>query len=152
MNPLLAFRINKDPRQSRRTTSPQDAPDFLAGSYKRYKADTNVFTAWLSQSTAACGYIAPKTTRQQPTPPSNLPTPPPKAPHPTLTLAEKLRAQAEKKAKKKEDKKSPVAPEPAPVEVPIVKHTTSPRELQRQAEIVARNAKIKIPDAILKVT
>jgi hypothetical protein len=141
--------IRRQPYEQR---TPKMLPNFLAGSYKRYKADTNVFTAWLSRSAAACGYTAPKTTRQQPAPSSNLPTPPPKAPHPTLTLAEKLRAQAEKKAKKKEDKKNLVAPEPTPIEVPIITHTTSPRELQRQAEIVARNAKVKIPDAILKVT
>ena len=31
-------------------------PEILAGSYIRYKEDTNVFTTWLSQAAVACGY------------------------------------------------------------------------------------------------
>lgn len=30
-------------------------PEALAGSYQRYKSDTNVFMTWLGQAAAACG-------------------------------------------------------------------------------------------------
>lgn len=39
-------------------------PEVLAGSYSRYKEDTNVFTTWLSKAAIACGYRAPKIQRQ----------------------------------------------------------------------------------------
>ena len=31
-------------------------PEILAGSYARYKEDTNVFTTWLPKAAVACGY------------------------------------------------------------------------------------------------
>lgn len=70
-----------------------------------------------------------------------------------MTLAEKLRAQAEKKAKKREEKKNlgAAASEPESVVLPTVKHTIKTHELLRQAEVVSKNAKIKIPDAIVHV-
>ena len=39
-------------------------PGFLAGSYKRYKEDTALFTTWLANAAAACGY-KPKASKYQ---------------------------------------------------------------------------------------
>ncbi|KAF4537409.1 uncharacterized protein LTHEOB_1600 [Lasiodiplodia theobromae] len=35
-------------------------PEFLSGSYRRYKEDTTAFTTWLSQAAAAVGWKVPK--------------------------------------------------------------------------------------------
>jgi hypothetical protein len=135
-------------------------PELLAGSYQRYKSDTNVFTTWLSTTATKCGYKLPKTAKPEPST-TSTPGPPPSqsaGPAPiakTLTLAEKLRAQAEKKAKKREDKKNPpvrnLEPETQPVALPTMKHTIKTQDLLRQAEAVAKDPKIKIPDAIAHV-
>ena len=70
-----------------------------------------------------------------------------------MNLAERLRAQADKKAKKREGKKSPgTVPETPILEAPsTVKHTIRTQDLLRQAEIVSQNRKIKVPDAIIHV-
>lgn len=71
-----------------------------------------------------------------------------------MTLAEKLRAQAEKKAKKRGEKKnggtSSEAPE-LPTDLPTNKYSVKTHELVRQAELIAKNGKIKIPETILRV-
>ncbi|KAF8855489.1 hypothetical protein BDZ45DRAFT_502211 [Acephala macrosclerotiorum] len=137
-------------------------PDILTGSYQRYKNDTNVFTTWLAKTAASCGYKAPKSARkEQPPPPTpSPPTPRAAAPKSTLTLAEKLRAQAEEKAKKaakkKEEKRNPTATNAAaadtePEPLSTTKHYVRTRDLLRQAEIVSKNAKVKIPDTIVQV-
>jgi hypothetical protein len=58
-----------------------------------------------------------------------------------LTLAERLRAQAEKNNSK-------IAAEAL---IPTVKHIINTQDLVKEAEIVARNFKSTIPDTIFKV-
>ncbi|KAK4547201.1 hypothetical protein LTR36_001422 [Oleoguttula mirabilis] len=43
-------------------------PEFLAGSYKRYKEDTDVFTIWLAKAAGACGYTSTDVARQKAAP------------------------------------------------------------------------------------
>lgn len=131
-------------------------PDALAGSYQRYKSDTNVFTTWLAKTAETCGYTAPKTTVQASgsgsasasastsTSASASATPP----DPSKSLAEQLREKAAKKAAKKEQKKQADS-QPT---TPTVKYSVGTQDLVRQAEIVSRNiARIKIPDTVLQV-
>ncbi|CZR59539.1 uncharacterized protein PAC_09433 [Phialocephala subalpina] len=100
--------------------------------------------------------------QEPPSQTSNPTTPPAAAPKPTWTLAEKLRAQAEEKAKKaakkKEEEKNPAATkaaaaaaEPEPEPLPTYTYTVRTQDLLRQAEIVSKNAKVKIPDTIVQV-
>jgi hypothetical protein len=134
-------------------------PDILAGSYQRYKSDTNVFTTWLSATATKCGYKLPKSAKQEPSVASGSqpprPSAEPAASERTLTLAEKLRAQAERKAKKREEKKIPaVKSTEVETELAVVqttKHTVKTQDLLRQAEAVAKSSKFKIPDAIAQV-
>jgi len=128
-------------------------PELVAGSYKRYKTDTNTFTTWLAKSAAACGYKIPKDVPQEPSS-----TAPPKPTEPThrekiMTLPEKLRAQADKKREKREGKKTPrtVPATSIPIVPSTVTHTVRTQDLLRQAEVVSKNAKIQVPDAILQV-
>jgi hypothetical protein len=131
-------------------------PEILAGSYQRYKSDTNVFTTWLSTTAIACGYRPPKATLQESSTASQQlpPTTQLAAAANTLTLAEKLRAQAEKKARKREEKRSLTKVpgiEAEPVAVPTTKHTVKTQELLRQAKAVAGSSKFKVPDSIVQV-
>jgi hypothetical protein len=127
-------------------------PEILAGSYERYKKDTDAFTTWLSKTAAACGYTPPLARTQHP---STLPsiTLASNSPDDVPTLAERLRAQAEKKAKKREAKKAPESSKPAtePTSVPIVKHMVSAQDILRQAKAIANNAKIGIPNSMVYI-
>lgn len=38
-------------------------PEILAGSYRRYKEDTDVFITWLSTTAKACGYKSETSSR-----------------------------------------------------------------------------------------
>ena len=40
-------------------------PDFLSGSYQRYKQDTALFTTWLAKAAASVGYKPEALRRQQ---------------------------------------------------------------------------------------
>lgn len=73
--------------------------NILGSSYRRYKEDTNAFMMWLLEKAAVCGYRPLETSKpNQPVcateTPYNVP----------LTLAEKLREKAAKKALKREEK------------------------------------------------
>jgi hypothetical protein len=71
----------------------------------------------------------------------------------TLTLAERLLAQAAKKAKKRPDKKNSTADQSqADPEVrPTLKYTIGTQELLLQAKIVAEKSKLGILESIFKV-
>ena len=75
------------------------------------------------------------------------------------TLAERLRAQAEKKAKERETKKAPVSKSSEPVnasatsaaspdDVPTLTYTLGTSEIIRQAEAVAKITKVGIPNTM----
>ena len=129
-------------------------PGVLDGSYQRYKTDTNTFLRWLSRAAILCGHKKSKRTSSAPPSASSTKPPPSNAPEKTLTLAEKLRAQAGKKAnKEEEEKKNPGAASAGsePVVRPIVRHIIRTDTLLRQAELVAKNEKIKVPDMVIQV-
>jgi hypothetical protein len=129
-------------------------PGVLDGSYQRYKTDTNTFLRWLSRAAILCKYKKSKRTSSALPSASSTKPPPSNAPEKTLTLAEKLRAQAGKKeTREEEEKKNPVAASAGlePVVRPIVRHTIRTDLLLRQAELVAKNEKIKVPDVVIQV-
>ena len=72
-------------------------PEILAGSYLRYKEDTNAFTTWLSKAALACGYKPAQ--RQQ------LKQRPAQQQTPTTTPRLKGKARKEAKAAAAESKK-----------------------------------------------
>lgn len=118
-------------------------PDILAGSYKRYKQDTTVFTTWLSQAAIACGYKS-LTDRAQNNVPARLPQ--------ALSLAPRLKGKARKEAKAAavENTKPPAAADPSPT---VVRYEVTTQELLNQASAVAmgQNAGIKVPGSVVRV-
>lgn len=124
-------------------------PEFLAGSYQRYKADTNAFTTWLYEAAIASGYRLPnsKVAQKENNPPLTASVSPPA---PALTYAEKLRAKQRVKEAKKKEKKQP-AVESQSGDAPAVKHVVAASEILEQAKIVSKNPKIQVPDAILHI-
>ena len=102
-------------------------PEILAGSYKRYKEDTNVFTTWLSQAAVACGYQA-KQEKVHEKPQLNMTQ--------AISVTPRLKGKARKEAKAAaaEIKKPTLVDEPSP---PIVKYNVTTQELLNQAEAVA---------------
>ena len=117
-------------------------PEILAGSYKRYKEDTNVFTTWLSQAAAACGY-KPAQQEQNKSKPACQRTP-------TTTPRLKGRARKEAKAAAAESKKLSDNFEPPR---PTVKYNVTTQELLHQAEAVAKSEKVlmRLPDSVVRI-
>ncbi len=117
-------------------------PEILAGSYKRYKEDTNVFTTWLSQAAIACGYNPAQQEQNKPKPAyQQTPTPNPRL---------KGKARKEAKAAAAESKKLLDDFEAPP---PTVKYNITTQELLYQAEAVAKSEKIamKVPDSVVRI-
>ena len=113
-------------------------PDFLAGSYKKYKQDTALFTTWLANAAASCGYKPRATKRphsEQPAQVKSVNTELPLPSTPKLKGRErKLARDAAAKAKKVNDD-IPTTPQ-----VPsTVKYTITTAELLRQAEAVTQS-------------
>jgi hypothetical protein len=127
-------------------------PKYLAGSYQRYKSDTNAFTTWLSKTAEACGYTAAKIVgREQSADPNTASTSMPVSAPAAIsqTLAEKLHEKAAKKAAKREDKKQPEAALDA--DFPTAQYAIKTQDLIRQTETVAKKSKVGIPETILYV-
>lgn len=117
-------------------------PEILAGSYLRYKEDTNVFTTWLSKAAVACEYKPAQ--RQQ------LKQRPAQQQTPTTTPRLKGKARKEAKAAAAESKKlsdNNDAPQPT------VKYNVTTQELLNQAEAVAKcgKATVKLPDSVVRI-
>ena len=117
-------------------------PEILAGSYIRYKEDTNVFTTWLSQAAVACGY-KPAQREQYKQWPAEQQTP-------TITPRLKGKARKEAKAAAAESKKLS-----DDFEAPrtTVKYNITTQELLNQAEAVAncKKAAVKVPDSVVRI-
>lgn len=143
---------------------PDMLPDFLAGSYKRYKQDTAFFTTWLAKTAAACGY-RPKATEHRHTEQSGPIKPPvPIAcsevsgavtPEAALLPSRRLKGKERKatKAAADEAKKSnaDALEPPAPL---TVKYTITTEELLRQAEAVIQSRvrfRIQMPASLRTV-
>ena len=132
-------------------------PDFLAGSYKKYKQDTALFTTWLANAAASCGYKPEATKRphsEQPAQvkPANSESPLPSTPK-LKGRERKLARDAAAKAKKaNSDIPKPQLPKP---QLPsTVKYTITTAELLRQAEAVTQSgarSRVQMPATLRAV-
>ena len=118
----------------------------LDGSYRRYREDTTVFTAWLSKAAIACGYQTPKALSQYRTAPEK---------QETQGSATKLKGRARKEAreaakasKETASNSSNIEPRPSVTNYGITTH-----ELLKQADTIAASKKagIEIPESIVRV-
>ena len=137
-------------------------PEFLAGSYKRYKQDTAFFTTWLANAAASCGYKPEAKRRHSEQPaivkpsaatsysdaskPANTKSPLPSTGR-LKGRERKLARDAAAKAKKANgDRSEPDRSEPQSPST--VKYTITTAELLRQAEAVTQsrtNSRIQMP-------
>lgn len=136
-------------------------PDFLAGSYERYKQDTALFTTWLAKAAASCGY-KPKATKR-PHSEQRGPTKPP-APFgysevPKAAISElalpptgRLKGKERKAAKDAADKAKKSNDDASESQAPsTVKYTITTAELLRQAEAVTQSrmrSRIQMPASL----
>lgn len=134
-------------------------PDFLAGSYKRYKEDTALFTTWLAKAAASSGY-KPKAIKLQD---SGLSTPlaTAKSSEASKVLASainssgRLKGKDRKAAKNAADGTKKSADEQSEAPTPTtVKYTVTTEELLRQAEAVTEShvkSRIEMPASLRSV-
>lgn len=114
-------------------------PEFLAGSYKRYKQDTALFTTWLANTAASCGYKPEATKRrhsEQPAPvKTSAATSYSDVPKPARLKGKerKIAKDAAAKAKKANGDISEAQPPST------VKYAITTAELLRQAEAVTQS-------------
>ena len=112
-------------------------PDFLAGSYKRYKEDTLVFTTWLAKAAQACGYY-PDVSKQDAPKQKQAPAP---------VLQPRLKGRARVLAKKatKEDGTTPTPSSPAGSgesrSARMARYAITTEDIIKQAEAVASASK-----------
>lgn len=120
-------------------------PDFLAGSYKRYKEDTDVFTTWLAKAAQACGY-SPNASKQD-SPKQKQPAAP--------VIAPRLKGKARAAAKKavKEDGAGQSRPDPSGTTARTARYAISTQDILKQAEAVANAAKkgLQLPAEVANV-
>lgn len=119
-------------------------PEILAGSYVRYKEDTNVFTTWLSQAAVACGYKPAQREQHKPKP----------AHQQILTANPRLKGKARKEAKAAAAAAgSKKLQDDFEAQQPTVKYKITTQELLNQAEAVAKSEKagVKVPDSVVRI-
>ena len=123
-------------------------PQFLSGSYQRYKEDTTVFTTWLSRAAMTCGYKSPNLTQQELAPPKVL-----LDSSNGKTASARLKGKARKEAKAAGQIPKVPANNSEPSRIPTVKYAVTANDLLRQAEVVAASAKprIQMSSGILRV-
>ena len=133
-------------------------PDFLAGSYERYKQDTALFTTWLAKAAASCGY-KPKATKRQPSeqhgpisPPASIDrsdVPEAAISGQVLPSTGRLKGKERKAAKDAADKAKKSNVDTSESRAPsTVKYTISTAELLRQAQAVTQShvrARVQMP-------
>lgn len=139
-------------------------PDFLAGSYKRYKEDTELFTTWVAKAAASSEY-KPKATKRHDS--ENGPSKPSKPPAPakssevTETLASatnlsgRLKGKDRKAAKGVANKIKKPTDELSETQAPTtVRYTITTKELLRQAEAVTESrvkSRVEMPSSLRSV-
>lgn len=122
-------------------------PEILAGSYKRYKEDTNVFATWLSKTARACGYKSPNSKDSEST----------AANASKFTSSAPQGARLKGKARKEAKLVAGAIDEPStdvPVaNVPVMRYTTRTVDLLEQAKVVAnfKKPRVRMPLSILRV-
>lgn len=124
-------------------------PEFLAGSYKRYKQDTALFTTWLANTAASCGYKPEATKRrhsEQPAPvkssaaTSYSDAPEPANTEPALPSTGRLKGRERKLAKDAAVKAKKANGDMSESQSPsTVKYAITTAELLRQAEAVTQS-------------
>lgn len=112
-------------------------PEFLAGSYKRYKQDTALFTTWLAKAASSVGYIPNGTKHRQSQQPEPLAAEPTQSAEPKgARLKDKARKAAKDAAGKAKEPSVDTSESLAPA---TVKYTIISGELLCQAEAVAQS-------------
>ncbi|KAL9011045.1 MAG: hypothetical protein Q9173_004081 [Seirophora scorigena] len=124
-------------------------PDFLAGSYKRYKQDTALFTTWLAKAAASVGYKPDFTKRTPSVSPAAVETP--EVPKASIRLKGKDRKAAKHAAEKAKKTIADNVESSAPS---TVKYTITTGDLLHQAEAVTKShvkSRIKMPATLRAV-
>ena len=139
-------------------------PEFLAGSYRRYKEDTTLFITWLAKAAASSGYKpdAAKRPKSEQPKPSNAPARNESSESSKAAIVEsnlppsgRLKGKERKAAKDAAHKANkPIIEAPESPTPSTVKYTITTGELLRQAEAVtktAENARVKMPASLRAV-
>ncbi|KAI4174861.1 MAG: hypothetical protein LQ348_006288 [Seirophora lacunosa] len=127
-------------------------PEFLAGSYKRYKQDTALFTTWLAKAAASFGY-KPDPTKRTPSVQSGSSESPPAVETPEVPKAStRLKGKDRKAAKHAAEKAKKIIADNVESSAPsTVKYTITTGDLLRQAEAVTKShvkSHIKMPTTL----
>lgn len=127
-------------------------PEFLAGSYKRYKQDTALFTTWLANAAASAGY-KPHSTKRKATEQPGPSKPPSTTENPEVPRASsRLKGKERKAAKDAADKAKKENVNRAELPAPsTVKYTITTGELLRQAEAITQShlkSRVKMPASL----
>ncbi|MCJ1291086.1 hypothetical protein MMC34_002629 [Xylographa carneopallida] len=103
-------------------------PEFLESSYKRYKADTTVFTTWLAETAAKCGFVSSYNSTK-----------------PVQTPSARLKGKARKEAKDAAKSTKPSSSKQTAVPgLPSLKHTVPIKELTAQAQTIVNFSRPKV--------
>ena len=115
-------------------------PEFLAGSYKKYKQDTALFTTWLANAAASCGYKPEATKRPHSEQPAQVKPVNSESPLPSTP---KLKGRERKLARDAAAKAKKANGDIPKTQLPsTVKYTITTAELLRQAEAVTQSRTI----------
>ncbi|KAG8526668.1 uncharacterized protein KY384_008097 [Bacidia gigantensis] len=140
-------------------------PEFLAGSYKRYKQDTALFTTWLAKAAASCGY-KPNATEKSTTQHTgstakiasdqDLGTSTSSKTGYVPSATGRLKGKDRKAAKALTDQSIGSTPDTPDTETPAstVKYTVTTEELLRQADAIAnsdRKMSVQMPASLYRI-
>lgn len=116
-------------------------PEILAGSYKRYKEDTNVFATWLSTTAKACGYKS-----------ENSPQPPVQKDAPKIPSS-RLKGKARKEAQKAAANGDGPSQDVKLADLQVTRYTVKTKDFLDQAKVVTKSVRprIQMPLNILRV-
>lgn len=116
-------------------------PEILAGSYKRYKEDTNVFATWLSTTAKTCGYNSET---------SPIPAVQKDAPK---TPSSRLKGKARKEAQKAAANGDGPSQDVKLADLQVTRYTVKTKDFLDQAKVVAKSVRprIQMPLNILRV-
>lgn len=139
-------------------------PDFLAGSYQRYKQDTALFTTWLAKAAASCGYKPQAKKRQlskqpgpakPPAPIESSQVPQAAISEPAVPPTRRLKGKERKAAKDAANKEKKSHVDTSESQAPsTVKYTITTAELLRQAEAVTQSrvtSRVQMPASLRTV-
>lgn len=116
-------------------------PEILAGSYKRYKEDTNVFATWLSTTAKVCGYKSEASS--QPSVQNNAPK----------TPSIRLKGRARKEAQKATANRDGSSQDVKLADLQVTRYTVKTKDFLEQAKVVTKSVRhrVQVPLNILRV-